>query len=58
MLKHAEYRFHKTYLSSGLGGRGYLVLVSYHSLRLKYRSIRPPTNYFSLLNKDEIVYSF
>ena len=35
-------------------GGGNSVLVDYQSLRLKYRSIYPPTNYFSLINIHEL----
>ena len=42
----------------GSGGGGKSVLVDYQSLRLKNRPIHPPTNYFSLMNVDEMCLIF
>ena len=42
----------------GGGGGGNSVSVDYQSLWLKYRSICPPTTYFSLINIDEMCLIF
>ena len=60
LLKRAEYRFHKKRCSGIREWEcDYLVLVNYQLLRLKYRSISPPSPItYSLLNIDEMDYSF
>ena len=40
-----------------MGGGSYLVLDNYQALQLKYRSLSPLLNHFSLLNIDDMDYS-